>query len=65
MKVITICGSLKFQKEMMMTTEALALEANCVLNVQKNIFGIGMGVYKQNIEEVILNKNYIIACYKK
>lgn len=31
MKVITICGSLKFQKEMMITAEKLALEGNCVL----------------------------------
>ena len=30
MKVITICGSLKFQKEMMIVAE-LALEGNCVL----------------------------------
>lgn len=31
MKVITICGSLKFQKEMMIIAEKLALEGNCVL----------------------------------
>lgn len=31
MKVITICGSLKFKKEMMITAEKLALEGNCVL----------------------------------
>ena len=31
MKVITICGSLKFQKEMMIVAEKLALEGNCVL----------------------------------
>ena len=31
MKVITICGSLKFQKEMMMAAEKLSLEGNCVL----------------------------------
>ena len=31
MKVITICGSLKFQKEMMIVAEKLALESNCVL----------------------------------
>ena len=30
MKVITICGSLKFQKEMMIVAEKLALEGNCV-----------------------------------
>lgn len=31
MKVITICGSLKFQKEMMIVAEKLSLEGNCVL----------------------------------
>lgn len=31
MKVITICGSLKFQKEMMVVAEELALEGYCVL----------------------------------
>ena len=31
MKVITICGSLKFQKEMMVITEKLSLNGNCIL----------------------------------
>ena len=31
MKVITICGSLKFQKEMMLTAEKLSLKGDCVL----------------------------------
>ena len=31
MKVITLCGSLKFQKEMMMVAEKLALDGNCIL----------------------------------
>ena len=31
MKVITICGSLKFQKEMMTIAEKMALEGNCIL----------------------------------
>ena len=30
MKVITICGSLKFQNEMMSISEKLSLEGNCV-----------------------------------
>lgn len=32
-KIITICGSLKFKKQMMIETERLELEGNCVLNV--------------------------------
>lgn len=31
MKIITLCGSLKFQKEMMIVAEKLVLEGNCVL----------------------------------
>lgn len=31
MKIITLCGSLKFQKEMMMVAERMALEGNCIL----------------------------------
>lgn len=31
MKIITLCGSLKFQKEMMETAEKKALEGNCML----------------------------------
>ena len=30
MKLITICGSLKFQNEMMSVSEKLSLEGNCV-----------------------------------
>ena len=41
MKVITICGSLKFQKEMMIVAEELALKGNCVLTpvypISKNL----------------------------
>lgn len=31
MKIITLCGSLKFQKEMMEVAEKMALGGNCVL----------------------------------
>ncbi len=31
MKVITLCGSLKFQKEMMIVAEKMALKGNCIL----------------------------------
>jgi len=33
MKIITICGSLKFENEMKNVSEKLALEGNCVLSV--------------------------------
>lgn len=31
MKVITLCGSLKFKKDMMIMAEKMALEGNCIL----------------------------------
>lgn len=31
MKIITVCGSLKFQTEMMIVAEKMALEGNCIL----------------------------------
>ena len=31
MKIITLCGSFKFKKEMMETAEKMALEGNCIL----------------------------------
>lgn len=36
-----------------------------MMNFQKNMFGTELGIYKQNLEEFIINKKYIIACYKK
>lgn len=30
-KIVTLCGSLKFQKEMMTVSEKLALEGYCIL----------------------------------
>ncbi len=36
-----------------------------LLSAQQNMFGNNLSSYKSNIEELILNKNYIIACYKK
>ena len=31
MEIITLCGSLKFQKEMMIIAEKMALKGNCIL----------------------------------
>ena len=31
MKIVTLCGSLKFQKEMMTIAEKMALEGDCIL----------------------------------
>ena len=33
-----------------------------MLNFQKSIFGGNINSYRNNIKEVILNKNYIISC---
>ena len=41
MKIITLCGSLKFQKEMMIVAEKMTLKGNCILtpiySVSENI----------------------------
>lgn len=36
-----------------------------MLNFQKNFFGGEMAAYKQNIDEVVINKDYIISCNRK
>ena len=42
MKVITLCGSLKFQKEMMIIAEKKTLEGHCILTpVYPSIENIG------------------------
>jgi len=33
-----------------------------MLNFQKSVFGSGFSAYKKNIDEVILNKDYVISC---
>ena len=33
-----------------------------MLNFQKNLFGSSYGSYKQNVDTVVLNKEYIISC---
>ena len=38
MKTITLCGSLKYQKEMMIIAEKMALEGNCILTPVYPIF---------------------------
>ena len=43
MEIITICGSLRFQKEMMIVAEKLALEGNCVLTP---VYPISENLYK-------------------
>ena len=41
MKIITLCGSLRFQREMMTIAEKMALKGHCILtpvySVSKNI----------------------------
>ena len=53
MKVITICGSLKFQKEMMIVAERLSLEGNCVLTL---VYPLSQNVEKTEKQLEILRK---------
>jgi len=54
MKIITICGSLKFENEMKSVSEILALEGNCVLSV---IYPTKEKYTKEEIE--ILGKEHL------
>jgi len=80
MKIITICGSLKFIEEMKFYTEKLELENNCVLSViypmknkecytSEEIDILGKGHYKKiDLSDAIfvINKNgYIGEAVKK
>ena len=47
MKIVTICGSMKYQKEMMIAAEEMALAGNCVLTP----------VYPV-IEEIVIKDDY-------
>jgi len=38
--------------------------SHMIPNFQKGIFGGDINKYKENIEEVIINKRYIISCNK-
>ena len=38
--------------------------SQAMLNMQRNMFGSAVGAYKQNIEEIVLNKDYIVSCHK-
>ena len=51
MRIITLCGSLKFQEEMQAVAEKLALECNCVLTP---VFPVteGLKLSKKQLEEL-------------
>ena len=80
MKIITVCGSLKFEEEMKYYAEKLELEGNCVLSIvypvkkkeeytQEEINILGLGHYKRiELSDAIfvVNKNgYIGNAVKK
>lgn len=35
-----------------------------MVNFQKNMFGGGISTMAENIERIIINKKYIMSCYK-
>jgi hypothetical protein len=75
MKIITMCGSLRFEEEIKNNTEKLALEGNCVLSIiypiknkdsytEKDINTLRMGHYRKiDISDAIfvVNKNGYIG----
>ena len=63
MKIITLCGSLKFQKEMMEIAEKVALDGNCILTpvypVLDNIKRTEEQLVK--LKAVVTNKNFFVG----
>lgn len=58
-KIITVCGSLKFQHQMMVETERLELEGNCVLSVVYSSPGFSKDYYSAE-QEAMLDKMHKI-----
>lgn len=48
MKIITICGSLKYKDEIMKITEELTLQGNCILSI---IYPVNHNISAYSIEE--------------
>ncbi len=48
MKIITICGSLKYKDEIMKITEELTLQGNCILSI---IYPAGRNISDYSMEE--------------
>lgn len=56
MKIITVCGSLRFMKEIKEVTEQMALQGNCMLSI---IYPTGSNIADYTEEEVaVLQKMY-------
>ena len=54
-------GTLSYEDDSSIRLNNVSINA-AMLSFQKNIFGDNMSVYRQGIDEVIINKNYIISC---
>lgn len=52
MKIITVCGSLKFFKEMMQISEMVELQGNCVLAPIYNLTRLDKDSFKE--EEILM-----------
>lgn len=52
MKIITVCGSLKFFKEMMQISEMVELQGNCVLTPIYNLTRLDKDSFKE--EEILM-----------
>ena len=52
MKIITICGSLKFKEEMMIIAEKMALKGNCILTPVYPV----LENYKRTKEQLLMLK---------
>ena len=59
MKVITICGSMRYKKEMIKVTEELALKGYCIL---APIYQVTANIKINEKQKELLKKNRNIRC---
>ena len=62
--LLEYCGTLLKENEESVFLSNVSI-SYLMLNFQKGIFGGSINRYKENVEEVIINKKYIISCDNK
>ena len=59
--ILEYTGTITNENEYSVTLSNVSISI-MMLNFQKGIFGNNMNVYRENLDEVVLNKKYIISC---
>jgi len=61
--VLEYNGTLTAENEYSITLSNVDI-GTMLLNIQKGIFGGNVTMYKDGVDKVIINKKYIISCYR-